>query len=126
MRVTGLPSSLKSGPVGVIGCGENTVTLNEVVSVRLPASVTVRLIVDVPVWLNAGVINTVRLPPLPPKKMFPTGITVGFDDCAVTIRNPFAVSRSSTVNGITGLGWFTLTITSAIGFGKIVGLVFPI
>ena len=84
--------------------GPITVSKKLVLAVAPPPSVTVRVTVDVPVWFGAGVSVTVRLEPLPPKKMFAFGSKVMFDDTAVTTRLVAGVSRSPTVKEIGVVG----------------------
>jgi hypothetical protein len=50
-----------------------------------PASVTVTVIVLVPLTLATGVSVIVRLAPLPPKAIPPAATTPKFDDVAVTV-----------------------------------------
>src|SRR5262249_18660897 len=59
-------------------------------------SLTVSVIVSVPVWKGAGVTITVRSAPLPPSTMPESGMSDWFEDDAVTVR--FAVAPP-TVNG---------------------------
>src|SRR5207253_6900094 len=64
----------------------------------LPPSVTVRVMVAVPVCPAVGVTVTVRPVPEPPMVTFPFGMSAGFDDWTLTTRLPAAVSASPTVN----------------------------
>ena len=83
---------------------EVTVTRKDVFVVSCP-SLTVRVILVVPVCPGAGVIVTVRLDPLPPKTMFAFGTSVTFVEVPFTVRLAAAVSASPTVNasGPTGV-----------------------
>src|SRR2546425_12725344 len=76
-------------------------------AVRLP-SLTVTVIVAVPLWFRAGVTVTVRLAPEPPRTMFAAGTKVGLEDAPVTIRLPAAVWASPTVKamGAVAVFWF--------------------
>src|SRR5438093_3806512 len=81
---------------GVFGA-ELTVSRNDVLAFDCP-SLTVSVILLVPVWPAAGVTVTVRLDPLPPKTMFALGTKVRFVEVPLTKRLPAAVSASPTVN----------------------------
>ena len=59
-----------------------------------PASVTVRVIVAVPIWLFAGVSVTDRLAPLPPKTMLALGTRVVLLLEPDMVREAAAVSTS--------------------------------
>ena len=61
-------------------------------------SLTVTVIVAVPVWFGAGVTVTVRLAPVPPKTMLATGTRVELVVAPVSVRLPAAVSASPTVS----------------------------
>ena len=74
-----------------------TVSTNMALASSAP-SLTVTVIVAVPVWLAKGVTATVRLGPLPPKVMLPTGTSPGLEELPDTVRVSAAVSTSSTVN----------------------------
>ncbi len=74
-----------------------TVSTNISLAVNPPASVTVIVIFDVPVWFAAGVIVKVRLTPVPPKTIFAFGTKVKLDETADMVKLPAAVSRSPTV-----------------------------
>ena len=49
-------------------------------------SLTVSVMVAVPLWFAAGVTVTVRAAPLPPRTMFASGTSVWFDEVAVTVE----------------------------------------
>ena len=68
-----------------------------VLLLRLP-SLTVSVMVAVPVWPAAGVTVTIRFELLPPRAMPAAGTKVVFDELAVMARLPAAVSASPTVN----------------------------
>lgn len=70
-------------------------------------SLTVMVIVDVPLTLAPGVMVTVRLPPLPPNTILATGTKVVLLDDALTTRSAGGVSVSSTVNGMALVGVFS-------------------
>src|SRR6266511_3277723 len=73
-------------------------TISTKVSLAVSApSLTVTVIVAVPVCPAAGVTVTVRLAPLPPKTMLPLCTNVGLDELPLTVRLPAAVSTSPTV-----------------------------
>ena len=80
-----------------------TVTTKDWLAVNPPASCTVRVMVEEPVWPVAGVTVTVRFAPLPPKTTLATGMTEGLEEAALNVRLPAAVSPSPTVNGIAAL-----------------------
>ena len=54
-------------------------------------SLTVTVMVAVPLWLLAGVTVTVRFAPLPPKTMFEVGTKVVLLLLALTFKDPAAV-----------------------------------
>jgi hypothetical protein len=60
---------------------------------------TVTVMVVVPDWLANGVTVTVRLAPVPPKLILPTGTNPALDELAESVRLSAAVSTSATVNG---------------------------
>ena len=76
------------------------VSAKELVAVKPPASVTVTAIVLVPLALATGVSVIVWLAPLPPKAMPLAATALRFDDVAVTVSDPTAVSTSPTVNAM--------------------------
>src|SRR2546425_2453270 len=71
-------------------------------------SLTVTVIVAVPVCPAAGVTVTVRLDPLPPNTMLLVGTSVALDDPLLNVRLPTGVSASPIVNGIAAVGVFTV------------------
>ena len=72
----------------IVGGSFTAVTVSDerVASPSSVPSLTVTVIVAVPLWFAAGVTVTVRLAPLPPKTMFASGTSVWFDEVAVTVR----------------------------------------
>src|SRR5205814_1331078 len=82
-------------------------------------SLTLTVMVAVPVWFVAGVIVTVRLDPLPPKTMLLTGTSVGLEDDALRTRLEAGVSTSPTVKpiGPEEVSW----LIAASGMFEIVG-----
>ena len=75
----------------------STVTVKELVAVSAPSSVTVSVIVAVPLWPVTGVTMTVRAAPEPPSTMFAFGTNVRLLEVALKPRLPGAVSTSPTV-----------------------------
>src|SRR5262249_17358186 len=69
-------------------------------SITMSPSVTVSVMVEEPLELEAGVIVSVRLAPPPPIARFDTGNSAGLDDVAETSSDPAGVPLSPTVNGI--------------------------
>ena len=69
---------------------------NVSVAVKAP-SLTIREMVEVPVWLAAGVITTVRVVPVPDMTMLSTGTKKGFEEPALIVRASTWVSISLTV-----------------------------
>ena len=90
-----------------------TVSAKLLLVVRLP-SLTVTVMVAVPVWLRAGVTVAVRLAPEPPKTMLAAGIKVGLEEAPETIRLPATVCTSPTVKAIGAVAVFWLVDRSAI------------
>src|SRR4051812_41970243 len=78
------------------------VTVSTKLSEALPPlpSLTVMVIVVVPVWFAAGVMVTVRLAPLPPKLMLALGTSVVLDEDPASVRLAAGVWASPTVKGI--------------------------
>src|SRR5690349_19658662 len=83
-----------------------TVSTNESLALFVP-SLTLTVIVAMPVWLLAGVTVTVRLLPLPPKTTLFVGTSMGFEDVLPKVRLPAGVCASLTVNAIAAVGVFT-------------------
>src|SRR3989441_505548 len=107
--------------VGAVFAGALTVSTKLSLAVRLP-SLTVTVIVAVPLWLSAGVTVTVPLAPEPPKMMPATGTSVGLEDAPETIRLPAAVWASPIVKAIGAVAVFWAVERSAML--EIVGGVF--
>src|SRR3990172_8212466 len=63
-------------------------------------SLTVTVMVALPLWWAAGVIVTVRSAPLPPKTMLPPGISAGLEELPLTMRLAAGVWLSPTVKAI--------------------------
>ncbi len=57
--------------------------------------------------MDAGVMVTVRLAPLPPKMMLAFGTNVVLDELPETVKLPAAVSASSTVKAMAPVGVFS-------------------
>ena len=70
-------------------------------------SLTVTVIVEVPLSPAAGVITTLRLAPLPPKVMLATGTKVVFEEAADRVKLLGSVSASPMVNAIGPVGVFS-------------------
>ena len=106
-------SEIVGGKFGVI-----TVSVKESLALSAP-SLTVTVIVAVPVCPAAGVSVIDRLFPLPPKTMLPFGTKSVFDELALTIKLPAGVSVSLTVKARAGVGVFRavvwLTISLSVG-----------
>jgi hypothetical protein len=92
-------------PVG----NELTVTTKFVLTVNSP-SLTLTVIVAVPLCPAVGVTATVRLAPLPPTTMLLNGTKLRFDELVLTVRLPTAVSTSPTVKLKGPVEVFTLTV----------------
>ena len=60
-------------------------------------SLTVTVIVEVPVWLGYGETETVRFTPLPPNTMLPADTNEVFDDAPLSCRFTAGVSKSPMV-----------------------------
>src|SRR5437867_1674336 len=98
-----------------------TVNTKLLLAVRLP-SLTVTVMVAVPVWLRAGVTVTVRLAPEPPKTMLALGTNAGLEEAPETTRLPAEVCASPTVKATGAVAVFWLIDRSAML--EIVGGVF--
>src|SRR5688572_25529806 len=70
-----------------------TVKTKSVDAVADPSD-TVTVIVDVPLWLPAGVIVTVRFAPVPPNTILAVGTTAVLLDTPVSVRSAGSVSAS--------------------------------
>ncbi len=102
--------------------GAVTVTTKLSLALKAP-SLTVTVIVLVPVCPAAGVTLTVRLAPLPPKTIPLSGTSAGLLEVPLTVKLPTAVSMSPTVNPIAPVPVFTGMDRSAIS--PIVGAAGP-
>ena len=80
-----------------------TVNTKLVEAVSVP-SLTVIVMVDVPLRPVAGVITALRPAPLPPKTILATGISGVFDEVADSVNAFGEVSASPTVNAIAPVG----------------------
>src|SRR5438034_1212054 len=76
-----------------------TTRRNESLALFVP-SLTVRVIVAVPLWLASGVTVTVRFEPDPPKMMLSVGISAGLDELLYKPKFSAAASPSLMVNEI--------------------------
>ena len=85
---------------GVFGL---TVKTKFVDAVSVP-SLTVTVIVDVPLPPGAGVMTTLRLAPVPPKVILAFGTSVVFDEAPESVRLLGCVSASPIVNAIAPVG----------------------
>ena len=85
---------------GVFGLTVNT----KFVDVVNTPSLTVTVMVDVPLPPEAGVTITLRLVPLPPKTILGTGTSVALDEVADSVNAFGEVSVSPTVKAIGGVG----------------------
>src|SRR5436189_18377 len=97
----------------VFGAGALTVNVNALLVVFVP-SLTVRVIVAVPVLPDAEVTVTVRFAPLPPSTMLAVGTRVVEEEALVSVRFAAAVSASPMVNGIAAVGCPEVTVWLAI------------
>src|SRR5436190_1435703 len=73
-----------------------TVSEKVLLAVKAP-SLTVTVMVAVPLWFAAGVTVTVRFAPLPPKAMFALGTSAVSDEPPLTVRLATGVSTSTMV-----------------------------
>jgi hypothetical protein len=99
-----------------------TVTTKVSLALNCP-SLTVTVIVAVPLWLRAGLTVTDRFAPEPPKPIFPFGTSVGFDELPLAVKLPAAVSPSPIVKPMAPVPLSSLIVWSAMF--EIVGAVFP-
>ena len=88
-----------------LGGGLVVVTLSWKIVLRLALpSLTVTVMLAVPLWPAAGVRVTERLLPEPPKMIPNDEINVGFDEPEERVRLEAAVSTSLIVKGIAAVG----------------------
>ena len=73
-------------------------------------SLTLIVIVAVPVWLVAGLTVTVRFAPLPPNTMLFVGTSARFDEFALNVRLPTGVFTSPIVKLNGPVEVFTLMV----------------
>ena len=85
---------------GVFGLTVNT----KFVDVVSAPSLTVTVMVDVPLPPEAGVTTTLRLAPLPPNVMLAFGTSVVFDELPASVKLASGVSASPTVKAIGAVG----------------------
>src|SRR6186713_1295802 len=115
------------GPVGVfsfVDCAAIAVMVGAVLALTVktklvePVSVpslTVTVIVEVPLSPAAGVMTTLRLAPLPPPKvMLATGTNVAFEEVPETVKPVGCVSASPIVKAIGPVGVFSFVDCGAI------------
>ena len=86
--------------------GALTVNRKLVEASRLP-SLTVIVIVVVPLWPEAGVMTTSRLAPVPPKVMLASGTNVVLEEAAARVKLAGCVSASPMVKVIGEVGVFS-------------------
>ena len=98
-----------------------TLSWNVLLEVAKP-SLTVSVMLAVPVWPEIGVTVAVRLPLLPPKTMPATGASEVLSELADKVRLAEAVSASEIVNGIGEVE--VLTAMTRLVMPEIVGGVF--
>jgi hypothetical protein len=79
--------------------GGTTLKTKDVEALFTP-SLTVIVIVEVPVWPVAGVTVMVRLPPVPPNTILLNGTKARFDEFVLKVSDSTGVSTSAIVNGI--------------------------
>ena len=94
----------------------------KLVGVLIPPSLTVTVMVAVPLWFSPGVIVAVRFAPLPPNAMLAFGTRVGLLELPLKVKFPAGVSLSPTVNAIAAVGVSSFVVTALIA--EIVGGVF--
>ena len=78
-----------------------TASTNTRLALLLFVSVTVIVMVALPVWFVAGSSVTVRLLPLPPKVMFEVGTRLVLDEARLNVKSPGSVVSSPIVKAIT-------------------------
>lgn len=87
-----------------------TVSRNDVVARRPPPSVTVSVIVAVPLWPAIGVTVTVRDAPAPPNTIFAVGASVVLLDAPVTVNDAAGVKSSAKVMANAGVTVFIMMV----------------
>jgi hypothetical protein len=107
----------------IVGASFTAFTVRpKLVGVLRPPSLTVIVIVAVPLWFAAGVTLTDRFAPLPPNAMLAFGTSVGLLELPLRVRFPAVVSLSPTVNAIAPVVVSSFVVTGPIE--EIVGGVF--
>src|SRR2546426_10004138 len=103
--------------VEIVGASLTAVTVsrNDWLAVNAP-SLTVTVMLEVPLRLAAGAIRIVRFVPVPEKVILLTGTSVRFVEVAVRVRLLIEVSISATVRGtFSGVSstvvWFAITLS---------------
>ena len=102
----GVFSFVDCGAIAVMVGAAFTVNTKLVEASRLP-SLTVMVMVEVPLWPDAGVMTTSRLPPLPPKAILAFGTRVVFEEVAERVKLPGCVNASSMEKVIADVGVFS-------------------
>ena len=92
-----------------------TVSRNDRLAVSTP-SLTVTVMLEVPVRFAAGAMRIVRLVPVPEKVILDTGTRVTLVEVAVSVRLLIELSTSATVRGtLSGVSsavvWFAMTLS---------------
>ena len=101
----GVSSFVDCGPMAVMVGGVFGLTVStKFVDVVSAPSLTVTVMVDVPLAAATGVMVTVRFAPLPPKAMFASGTSAVFDELPASVKVPSGVSASPMVNAIGEVG----------------------
>ena len=101
-----------------------TVSKNDIDAVAVP-SLTVSVMVVVPVWFKAGAMVTVRLIPSPNSVMFASGTNVLLLELAVTVSDDKGVSESLNVKGSAGVGvsssvdWSVMAVMEGASFTEL-------
>ena len=80
-----------------------TVNTKLVEAVSVP-SLTVMVMVELPLRPDAGVMTALRAAPLPPKTILAIGTSIAFDEVADSVNVPGEVSPSPTVKAIGPVG----------------------
>src|SRR6266850_3343535 len=102
-------SMARSARVEMVGEVFTVLTVKTNVSLaEFAPSLTVMVMVDVPVCPEAGVIVTVRLAPLPPKTMLLVGTRLRLDEFRPKVRLLTGVSTSPMANEIAAVGVSTV------------------
>src|SRR5206468_387706 len=81
-----------------------TVRTNDLLADAPSESATVMAIVAVPDWFAAGIRVSVRLGPLPPKTIFPSGLTLQRRSSDLTVKLSAVLSTSPMENGMAAVG----------------------